>query len=181
MKSTLGEFWNSKNVTSLWIDGNAIAGGKTYLQNLTDEGEYCDLHELIDNGLSIEPAWDLSGRVVEDGSWVWDGEADFRDVQGNSYYRMQVYATDPADSEADEYRAISIFMDGVFSGSGILEGNMEDGHTIRDCGAQFCDDADASEDVYGDIEEAINLGKKGIVVTLDGVKRSIVWSIVEPT
>lgn len=92
MKSTLGEFWNDKNVTSLWISGHAIAGGKTYTQNLEDEGEdYCDLHELIDNGLSIEPAWDLSGQVVEDGSWVWDGKADFRDVQGNSYFRMQVF------------------------------------------------------------------------------------------
>lgn len=91
MKSTLGEFWNDKNVTSLWISGHAIAGGETYTQNLEDEGEdYCDLHELIDSGLSIEPAWDLSGEVVEDGSWVWDGKADFRDVQGNSYYRMQV-------------------------------------------------------------------------------------------
>jgi len=106
----------------------------------------------------------------------------FADCEGEWDTDSVIAAIRAADSEADhdEYRAISIFMDGVFSGSGRLEGNMEDGHTIRDCGAQFCDDADASEDVYGDIEEAINLGKKGIVVTLDGVKRSIVWSIVEP-
>lgn len=79
------------------------------------------------------------------------------------------------------YKTISIFMNGVFSGSGRLIDSKEDGYEIKDCGAQFCDDAAASEDVYGDIEEAINLGQKGIVVTLDGVKRSIVWSVVEPT
>lgn len=95
MKSTLGEFWN-KNVTSLWISGHAIAGGETYTQNLEDEGEdYCDLHELIDNGLSFfDSVWDLSGEVAEDGScWSWDGKADFRDTQGNSYYRMQVFVS----------------------------------------------------------------------------------------
>jgi hypothetical protein len=83
-------------------------------------------------------------------------------------------------AKADDYTAISIFMDGVFAGSGTLAGNTEDGHIIRDCGAQFCDDTDASEDVYGDIEEAINLGETSVTVDLDGVKRSITWSIVEP-
>ena len=90
--TTLQNFWNDNKVTSIWVNGNAIAGGKTFLQNVTDEGEYCDLWELLDSGLSIESAWNLNGRVVENGSWVWDGEGDFRDVQGNSYCRMQVFA-----------------------------------------------------------------------------------------
>jgi len=83
-------------------------------------------------------------------------------------------------AKTNDYTVISIFMDGVFSGSGRLEGSKEDGYSIKDCGAQFCDDADESEDVYGDIEEAINLGEKSVTVKLDGVKRSITWSIVEP-
>lgn len=80
-----------------------------------------------------------------------------------------------------DYTSISIFMDGVFSGSGRLEGNAEDGHSIKDCGAQFCDDADESIDVYDDIEEAINLGESSVKVTFsDGTTHSITWSIVEP-
>jgi hypothetical protein len=92
-KVSLLDFWNSNEVSSLWVSGSQNPVGKTYVQNL-DEDDCCDLNELIDNGLSIEAGWDLVGNVVENGSWVWDGQGDFRDAQGNSYCRMQVFVKD---------------------------------------------------------------------------------------
>ena len=94
-KISLLDFWNNNEVSSLWINGSQNPIGITYVQN-ADEDDYCDLHEVIDNGLSISAGWNLQGNVVENGSWVWDGEGDFCDPKGNSYHRMQVF---PKDSE----------------------------------------------------------------------------------
>lgn len=65
---------------------------------------------------------------------------------------------------------ISIAVDGVWAGSG----NLREG-IIENCGAQFCDDADESENVYVRIEAAIELGKDSI--EFNGQK--ITWSIVD--
>jgi hypothetical protein len=92
-KVSLLDFWNSNEVSSLWINGSQNPVGKTYIQN-SDEDDYCDLHEIVDNGISIDAGWDLLGNVVENGSWVWDSEGDFRDMLGNSYRRMQVFTKD---------------------------------------------------------------------------------------
>jgi hypothetical protein len=76
---------------------------------------------------------------------------------------------------ADNYTTISISMDGTWAGSG----KLRDG-TIEDCGAQFCDDNDESDQVYDLIEAAIANGQQSIRVTLlDGTRHTITWSIVD--
>jgi hypothetical protein len=76
-----------------------------------------------------------------------------------------------------EYTVIEIVVDGVWAGSGKLRGDMENGHEIVDCGAQFCDDNDESIAVYDDIENAIDNGE-------DSIKfrgQTISWKITVPT
>ena len=77
----------------------------------------------------------------------------------------------------NELTTISIAMDGVWAGSGKLVDGI-----IEDCGAQFCDDQDESENVYELIEEAIAEGKDSLKVELskrdDAVE--ITWTIAEP-
>jgi len=81
-------------------------------------------------------------------------------------------------SKSTEYTTISISIDGIWAGSGKLTDGV-----ISDCGAQFCDDSDESENVYEMIEEAIAGGKDSLKVELsdrdEAVK--ITWSIVEPS
>jgi hypothetical protein len=55
----------------------------------------------------------------------------------------------------------------------------EGGYRIEDCGAQFCDDNDASLKVYDSIEEAIEAGKESITVELDGESKKITWTVTE--
>lgn len=71
------------------------------------------------------------------------------------------------------YTTISIYLDGVWSGSGKI---TEDGEIV-DCGAQFCDDNDRSLELYEEIEDAIQAGEDEL--NIDGVG-CLTWSIVEP-
>ena len=79
---------------------------------------------------------------------------------------------------ATEFTRISIFQDQVWAGSGKLIDGI-----ISDCGAQFCDDQDESENVYEMIEEAIEEGRDSLKVELSDRDEAveITWSIVEPT
>ena len=74
------------------------------------------------------------------------------------------------------YTVIEICVDGVWAGSGKLRGDMDNGHQIVDCGAQFGADQDASEKVYEAIEDAIDEGDDEI--TVDG--KRITWTITVP-
>lgn len=69
---------------------------------------------------------------------------------------------------------ISISMDGTWAGSGRLVNGR-----IEDCGAQFCDDNDASLEIYDDIETAIGNGRDSVNVTIDGESHEITWSLVD--
>jgi len=69
---------------------------------------------------------------------------------------------------------ITISMDGTWAG----DGKLRDG-VIEDCGAQFCDDNDASLDVYDEIESAILEGKSQIKIEIEGETKLIEWSITE--
>jgi hypothetical protein len=73
---------------------------------------------------------------------------------------------------------IEIYVDQVWAGSGKLV-RRNDECRIEDCGAQFCDDNDASLKVYDSIEEAIEAGKKSITVELDGESQKITWTVTE--
>jgi hypothetical protein len=88
---TLFKFWAENEMFKLWVSGVGIPGGRTYFQNLEVFDDYCDLRDVIHNGLSLSPLWNMCGNVVEDGSWVWNGEGDFRDVNGSNLTRMQVF------------------------------------------------------------------------------------------
>jgi hypothetical protein len=69
---------------------------------------------------------------------------------------------------------ISISVDGIWAGSGKLDGGQ-----IVDCGAQFCRDADESEDIYEMIENAISGGRESVSVkhSDDDYVHHITWSI----
>lgn len=72
-------------------------------------------------------------------------------------------------------KQISISVDGVWAGSGVLR----DG-TIENCGAQFCDDLDKSAIVYEKIESAIAKGKDSINIRINGlddVWHEVAWSL----
>lgn len=69
---------------------------------------------------------------------------------------------------------ITISVDGTWAG----DGKLRDG-VIEDCGAQFCDDNDASMDVCDEIEAAIAAGKSRIKVDIDGETNLIEWTITE--
>ena len=70
---------------------------------------------------------------------------------------------------------ISISVDGIWAGSGKLENGQ-----IVDCGAQFCNDTDESEEIYEMIEVAIANGKSSVTVehSDDDANHKITWSIV---
>ena len=70
---------------------------------------------------------------------------------------------------------ISISVDGIWAGSGKLENEQ-----IVDCAAQFCRDADESEEIYEMIEQAIASGKSSVTVehSDDDDNHKITWSIV---
>jgi hypothetical protein len=80
-------------------------------------------------------------------------------------------------SKSPEFTAISISVDGVWAGSGKLIDGV-----ISDCGAQFGDDQDESENVYELIEEAIEEGKDSLKVELSDRDSAvqITWTITEP-
>lgn len=69
---------------------------------------------------------------------------------------------------------ISISVDEIWAGSGRLENGQ-----IVDCAAQFCSDADESEEIYEMIEQAIAEGKESVTVehSADDKSRRITWSI----
>lgn len=69
---------------------------------------------------------------------------------------------------------ISISMDGVWAGSGILRDGV-----IDNCGAQFCRDNDESLEIYEMIEAAIEAGKDSIKVEIsdDDETHVITWSL----
>lgn len=83
---------------------------------------------------------------------------------------------DVSASIKPSYTVIEICVDGVWAGSGKLRGDVDNGHQIVDCGAQFSDDQDASEKVYEAIEDAIDEGDDQI--TVDG--KRITWTITVP-
>lgn len=80
-------------------------------------------------------------------------------------------------SKSPEFTAISISVDGVWAG----DGKLIDG-VISDCGAQFGDDQDESENVYELIEEAIEEGKDSLKVELSDRDSAvqITWTLTEP-
>lgn len=82
-----------------------------------------------------------------------------------------------ANANQVESVVINIYVDNVWAGSGRLLGNADDGFEIVDCGAQFCDDNDESEDVYGMIEDAIDNGESSLTVDLTNGRKLITWSI----
>ena len=86
-----------------------------------------------------------------------------------SYERLKIMAS---------YSAIEIQVDGVWAGSGKMDGGY-----IRDCSAQFCVDADESEEVYEMIEDAITEGRERVKVELSGQDKPVVitWAIIPPT
>jgi hypothetical protein len=69
---------------------------------------------------------------------------------------------------------ITISVDGTWAG----DGKLRDG-VIEDCSAQFCDDANASLNVYDAIEEAIAFGDSRIKIDIDGETKLIKWTITE--
>lgn len=77
------------------------------------------------------------------------------------------------ETTQDNYATISISMDGVWAGSGKLVDGI-----IENCGAQFCDDNDASLAVYAQIESAIAAGRDSLTTEIDGQPRRLTWSIV---
>jgi len=103
--TTLREFWNENNVTSVFVSGNGCPSGQTLIQNLEDEGEdYCNLHEVIDNGLfggdwdndgapvEESPAWKAVGEVSADGKeWRWNGLGGLTDNRGNDYHQVVLF------------------------------------------------------------------------------------------
>jgi hypothetical protein len=72
------------------------------------------------------------------------------------------------------HTAISISMDGTWAGSGKLRDGV-----IEDCGAQFCDDNDASLAVYDEIEAAIAAGRDSLTTEIAGTRRRLTWTIVD--
>ncbi len=112
---------------------------------------------------------------------VYCCDLDERDDTGEFVYPHErraagLDAATPITDEqtADDFATISIAMDGVWAGSG----KLRDG-TIQDCGAQFCDDNDASLSVYPLIEAAIAAGLDDLVTMIDGTQRRLTWTIVE--
>jgi hypothetical protein len=77
-----------------------------------------------------------------------------------------------------EFTTISISVDNVWAGSGKLNDGV-----IIDCGAQFGDDQDESENVYEMIEEAISEGKDCLKVELSDRDSAVLitWTITPPT
>lgn len=73
------------------------------------------------------------------------------------------------------HTAISISVDQIWAGSGKLRDGI-----IEDCGAQFCDDNDASLAIYEDIEEAIAAGLDHVDAEIDGETKRITWIITDP-
>lgn len=72
------------------------------------------------------------------------------------------------------YTTISIAMDGIWAGSGTLRDGI-----IENCGAQFCDDNDASLAIYEQIEAAIADGRRELRTKIDGETRRLTWTIVD--
>jgi hypothetical protein len=81
-------------------------------------------------------------------------------------------------SNTTEFTTISISVDNVWAGSGKLTDGV-----ISDCGAQFGDDQDESENVYELIEEAIERGKDSLKVELSDRNEAVLitWTITEPS
>jgi hypothetical protein len=81
-------------------------------------------------------------------------------------------------SNTTEFTTISISVDNVWAGSGKLTDGV-----ISDCGAQFGDDQDESENVYELIEEAIEEGKDSLKVELSDRNEAVLitWTITEPS
>lgn len=70
---------------------------------------------------------------------------------------------------------IVIDIDGIWAGTG----DLRDGKYVDNCGAQFCNDNDASLKVYDEIESAIERGEESISVEIDGETHTISWMITE--
>jgi hypothetical protein len=125
---------------------------KTDLRNYIDDALGCDATPADIDGVTdaIEagehPAWGCDWALYLTKLDLWSF------CMGN--------AVGNAVSAADIKR-IGIIMDGVWAGTG----NLVNG-SIRDCGAQFCDDADESEVIYSLIEDAIAEGKDKLKVEL---------------
>ena len=75
-------------------------------------------------------------------------------------------------SNATTTQQISISMDGIWAGSGQLRDGV-----IENCGAQFCDDNDASLEIYDLIEAGIANGKDRVKVNIEGEAKEITWSL----
>ena len=86
--TTLREFWNDSEVTSIFVAGTACPAGIEYSHNTDAEGDdYCDLWELVGQLSPHCDIWELNGRA-DGSSWSWDGNGSPRDIRGNSYTKI---------------------------------------------------------------------------------------------
>ena len=102
MTMTLLEYWNNNgnNVVSIFVAGNGCPAGQTYTQNLESDGDdYCDMHDLLNSGLTNvdeydnSRVWDCVGEVVETqhgSEWRWNGLGGLTDLRGNDYSQLNV-------------------------------------------------------------------------------------------
>lgn len=95
-------------------------------------------------------------------------------IVGDAVERWQGAQLETDKMTTTNYTTISISLDGIWAGSG----KLVDGR-IEDCGAQFCDDNDASLAVYDLIESAIAAGRNSLTTEIDGERKTLTWSIVE--
>jgi hypothetical protein len=115
-------------------------------------------------------------------SWIArQGDEDFADriigeIIGDEDAAIDIFANHLLDDNGN-FTAIEISLDGVWAGSGkLIDGRIED------CGAQFCDDSEESENVYELIEEAVVEGKSNLRVKFaDDTIRELSWTVTEPS
>lgn len=98
-KITLLDFWNNHDCTAVFVVSTAEPGGIEFTHNMEGEGEdYCDIHEVLYEGLSSTNLFDLTG-TVEGAKWSWDGSSHACDFRGCSYQKIEVYAEDDEFNE----------------------------------------------------------------------------------
>lgn len=119
---------------------------------------------------SKEQSETLTGRI--DAVLGWKNLGTDGDLSDND--REVIRGLRRIAEHLDSQKQISISMDGVWAGSGVLRNG-----TIENCGAQFCDDNDESLAAYDRIEEAIAKGRDHVVCSLAGEPRKLTWSIVD--
>ena len=88
---SLCDFFDSYDVESLFLQ--TTGGCMDLKQNTESEGDdFCDIEDVVYDGLSVNNLFGLYGTVDKYGDWHWDGRGNVHDYNMNSFVRFTVYS-----------------------------------------------------------------------------------------